>query len=249
MNALRLAISWLTVAPIAGPSVVDRAASARAIALAPVVGAVLGAVATAVLWLLDCAGASSSVAGLAAVAVLALLTRGMHVDGLADTFDGLGTYGPPDRAREVMKSGGAGPFGVAAIVFAIGVQAMSFAALVDTQRWFAVALAVTLGRVAVVLACHRGGTAAPDTWFGAQVAGTQSPITITLWLVATLVAGGFAVQDHRWLGPLTVVLVLAATMLLIRHSMRRIGGLSGDLLGAAAELAVALAALGFALGG
>lgn len=244
----RLAFSWLTVLPVRGPDTVDRKAAGIAIAWAPVVGVVLGSLACAVLWLGTTAGASAPVAGLLAVGVLALSTRGMHLDGLADTADGLGSYGPPERAREIMKSGSAGPFGVTAIVFAIGLQAFSFAALADAQRWFAVVLAVALGRVAVVAACRTGITAAPGTGFGALVAGTQSPITVGLWALVAVLATYFAVPDHRWLGPLVVLLIAPAVLLLVRHCLRRFGGLSGDVLGTAIETTTALTALGFSLG-
>ncbi|MFD6160425.1 adenosylcobinamide-GDP ribazoletransferase [Nocardia sp. NPDC060256] len=241
MNGLRLAVSWLTVLPVRGPESVDRAAARRAIALAPLVGGLLGVGAAGLLWLLGWAGASSMLAGLLVVGALALVTRGMHLDGLADTMDGLGSYGPPERARQIMKSGGAGPFGVAAIVFAIGVQAFSFAALAAADRWFAVALAVTVGRVSVVLACRTGIAAAPDANFGALVAGTQRPLTAAAWSVAALAAALFATPD-RWQGPLAVLVALAASAVLVRHCVRRFDGLAGDTLGAAIELTVALTA-------
>lgn len=243
----RLAFSWLTVVPVRGPDTVDRKAAGIAIAWAPIVGVVLGASACAVLWLLTSAGASSPVAGLLAVGVLALSTRGMHLDGLADTADGLGSYGPPERAREIMKSGSAGPFGVAAIVFAIALQAFSFAAIADEERWFAVVLAVAIARVAVVAACRRGTTAAPGTGFGALVAGTQSPITISAWCLVAVAAAYFAVPAHGWLGPLVVATTALTVLILVRHCLRRLGGLSGDILGAVIEITTALAALGFSL--
>ncbi|MBF6516739.1 adenosylcobinamide-GDP ribazoletransferase [Nocardia cyriacigeorgica] len=243
----RLAFSWLTVVPVRGPDTVDRKAAGIAIAWAPIVGVVLGASACAALWLLISAGASSPVAGLLAVGVLALSTRGMHLDGLADTADGLGSYGPPERAREIMKSGSAGPFGVAAIVFAIALQAFSFAAIADEERWFAVVLAVAIARVAVVAACRRGTTAAPGTGFGALVAGTQSPITISAWCLVAVAAAYFAVPAHGWLGPLVVATTALTVLILVRHCLRRLGGLSGDILGAVIEITTALAALGFSL--
>ncbi|MBF6345910.1 adenosylcobinamide-GDP ribazoletransferase [Nocardia cyriacigeorgica] len=243
----RLAFAWLTVVPVRGPDTVDRKAAGIAIAWAPIVGVVLGASACAVLWLLISAGASSPVAGLLAVGVLALSTRGMHLDGLADTADGLGSYGPPERAREIMKSGSAGPFGVAAIVFAIALQAFSFAAIADEERWFAVVLAVAIARVAVVAACRRGTTAAPGTGFGALVAGTQSPITISAWCLVAVAAAYFAVPAHGWLGPLVVATTALTVLILVRHCLRRLGGLSGDILGAVIEITTALAALGFSL--
>lgn len=243
MLSLRLAFSWLTVLPVRGPDEIDRRAAARAIAAAPVAGLALGLAAAAVLWLLEPAGAA---AGFAAVAVLALLTRGMHLDGLADTFDGLGVYGPPERAREVMKSGGAGPFGVAAIAVVAGIQAGAFTTLAASGNWYAVILAVALGRVAVVAACRRGIEPAPDTRFGALVAGTQSRVAVAVWGTAAAAVSVFAVPGLAWSGPLIAVLALLVAVRLADHGVRRIGGLSGDLLGAAVELTTALSALGFA---
>ncbi|WP_068024995.1 adenosylcobinamide-GDP ribazoletransferase [Nocardia mexicana] len=242
MSGIRLALSWLTVLPIRGPGVVDRVIAGRAIALAPLVGLLLGGGAAGVLWVSATAGTSFGLAGLLAVAALALATRGMHLDGLADTMDGLGSYGPPERAREIMKSGGAGPFGVAALLFAVGIQALSFAALAEYGRWWAVVVAVAAGRVAVVLSCRRGGTAAPGAGFGALVAGTQSTIVAAAWCVIAVAAGVFATPDRLWLGALAVAAGLAVAALLVRHCHRRFGGLNGDVLGAASELTVTVTA-------
>ncbi|MFG1797908.1 adenosylcobinamide-GDP ribazoletransferase [Nocardia sp. NPDC049149] len=242
MNGVRLAVSWLTVLPVRGPERVDRGVAGTAITVAPLVGGLLGVGAAGLLWVLVWVGASSELAAILVVGALALITRGMHLDGLADTMDGLGSYGPPERARQIMKSGGAGPFGVAAIVFAVGVQAFSFAALAESAQWFAVGLAVMVGRVAVVLACRKGIAAAPDTSFGALVADTQPTVTAAAWSVLVLAAAVFATPDHRWLGPAAVLLALAVSTLLAHHCRRRFDGLTGDTLGATIELSVALTA-------
>lgn len=247
VNAVRLAVSWLTVAPISGPATVDRRGAGHAITLAPVVGLILGAIATGAMWALGRAGLDPLLAGLLTVGLLALLTRGMHLDGLADTVDGLGSYGPPERARQIMKSGGAGPFGVAALIFAIGIQAVAFAALAGQQRWWAIALAVAVGRVAVVVACRTGIPAAPEAGFGALVAGTQRPVVVAGWSVAALAGACVAVPATLWLGPLVTAIALAATWLIVRHCARRFEGLSGDILGAVVEITVSLAAVGFSL--
>ncbi|QIS19044.1 adenosylcobinamide-GDP ribazoletransferase [Nocardia terpenica] len=247
MNGIRLAFSWLTVFPVRGPETVERADAARAIAMAPVVGAVLGVGAAGLTRVFAAAGTGFALAGLLTVAALALVTRGMHVDGLADTMDGLGSYGPPERAREIMKSGGVGPFGVVALIVAIGVQALAFASLAADDRWWAIALAVAVGRVAVVPACRHGYAAAPGAGFGALVAGTQSLPTATVWTAVACVTAVFAVPDHWWLGPLAVAAALAATVFLVRHCVRRFDGLSGDVLGAVVETAVSVAAIGLSL--
>ncbi|MCU1648570.1 MAG: cobS [Nocardia sp.] len=248
MNGLRLAVSWLTVLPVRGPDEVDRKAAGRAIGWAPVVGLLLGVVAAGVVWGVGAVGGSWLLAGFVTVAGLGLVTRGMHIDGLADTMDGLGSYGPPERAREIMKSGGAGPFGVAALIFVIGIQAVSFAALAESGRWAALVLAVVAGRIAVVLACRRGIEAAPGAGFGALVAGTQAPLTGAVWAGIAVVAAVFS-TGNRWTGPVGVIVALGVSVLLVRHCVRRFGGLNGDVLGAALEFTVAIAAAILTFGG
>ncbi|MFC9665203.1 adenosylcobinamide-GDP ribazoletransferase [Nocardia sp. NPDC127606] len=248
MNALRLAVSWLTVVPIAGPALVDRRTAGHAITLAPLIGLALGAFAAGALRLSVSAGLTTLLAGFLVVGLLALLTRGMHLDGLADTVDGLGSYGPPARAREIMKSGGAGPFGVAALIFAIAVQAVAFATLAEQHRWLALVLAVAAGRVAVVLACRTGIPAAPDAGFGALVAGTQPRAAVLIWPTFAVVAAVAAVPDNLWLGPVVMIAALALTATITRHCVRRFEGLSGDILGTVVEITVSIAAVGFSLG-
>src|SRR5215211_6533149 len=102
---------------------------------APLVGLVLGGAATGVAvlgarWISPLAGA------VLAVAVLALLTRGLHLDGLADTADGLGPLRDRERALEVMRSGDVGPFGVATLVLTLLLQAACAASLLaDDDGW------------------------------------------------------------------------------------------------------------------
>ncbi|MBY6351739.1 adenosylcobinamide-GDP ribazoletransferase [Rhodococcoides corynebacterioides] len=244
---LRLALTWTTVVPLRGPSSVTRDDARRAIAAVPLVGVVLGAVATGILVLADAASLPPVLGGILAVAALALLTRGMHVDGLADTADGLGCYGPPERAREVMKSGGAGPFGVAALAAVGGVQAVAFGDLVARGHALSVIAAVTVARCAVVLACRASIPAATTTGFGALVAATQGRIAVSAWCVVAIAVGA-AVAAPWWQGAIAVALALAAATLLVRHCVRRFGGLVGDVLGATIEVTTAVVAVGLLVG-
>jgi adenosylcobinamide-GDP ribazoletransferase len=200
VRGLALALSWLTVLPVrtGAPSA---ATAAAAIRWAPVVGGLLGAAGGGVLLGLAALGVPPLVAGLLTVGFLGLATRGMHLDGLADVADGLGCYGPPERALAVMRDGGAGPFGVVALVVAVGVQAAALAAVPPASALLTVALAAAAGRA------------------------------------------GFALAGIR--GVLAVVLGAGPVVLLSWHTARRLGGMTGDVLGAASELAttVALVAL------
>ncbi|WP_233266708.1 adenosylcobinamide-GDP ribazoletransferase [Tomitella fengzijianii] len=243
-----LALSWLTVLPVPVPhGGIDRARARRAIFSAPAVGALLGAAAAGFLWCAVTVGLTPTLAGLIAVGLLALATRGMHVDGLADTVDGLGCYGPPERALEVMRSGGAGPFAVAAMVVLLGCQALALGGLADASRWTAVVVAVAVGRAAVVIACRRGIAPATPGGFGGLVAGSQPAAVLAAWTLAAVAASLFAVPGRMWQGPVVVVVVLAATVAFTAHCARRFGGITGDVLGAVIEGTVAITAVAFTL--
>ncbi|MEV8440412.1 adenosylcobinamide-GDP ribazoletransferase [Actinosynnema sp. NPDC051121] len=222
---MRLALSWLTVLPVRVGEV-DARAARRAIAFAPFVGLLLGAAAAALLQL----PLPDLVKGFLVVGFLALATRGMHLDGLADTADGLGCYGPPERALAVMKDGGAGPFAVVALIVVLGAEAAAF----PTVDWPTILLALTTGRAAFILCCLRGTPAARPEGLGALVAGSQPPWLAAAWWT-TLATAAFFI--HPWQGPLSIALAAALVLALTHHTGKRFGGITGDVLGAACETA------------
>jgi adenosylcobinamide-GDP ribazoletransferase len=247
-GGLRLAVSWLTVLPVGPPVEVNRAIARRALYWAPLVGAGLGLLAAGVLAALHALGAPGLLAGVAVVAALAGLTRGMHLDGLADTADGLGCYGGPQRALDVMRDGSTGPFAVVALVLVLTTQAAALGALAETGRLIPVVLAMISGRVAFGWCARTGVPPARPAGMGALVAGSQPPTVPMAWS-ATLLGGGLAAVPGRfWQGALAVGLAALVVLVVSAHTRRRFGGVTGDVLGAASELASTVVLASCALG-
>ena len=238
LDGLRLALTTLTVLPVRTGRI-DRRSAAVAMSAAPVIGALLGAVLAAVFVLLG----QGLLAATVTVAAGALLTRGLHLDGLADTVDALGSYRRGGAALEIMKKPDIGPFGVAAITLVLLIQA---AALSEAGPG-AIVAAWAAGRLGISVACRRGVPAARPEGLGALVASTV-PVPVVLVAAAVVVAGAvWAAPGRPWQGPAAVAGALLVTVLLLRHAVRRFGGITGDVIGATVELTTTVALIGLAV--
>jgi adenosylcobinamide-GDP ribazoletransferase len=162
-----------------------------------------------------------------------LLTRGFHLDGLADAADALGSLAPRERMLAIMKDSAVGAFGVLALVLTLGAKWIAVARLVEsgTGVWIVAAYVVSRAaqvELAVVLPYARaeGGTARA---FVRDARGVHRLVAWTLaFLMITLVCGpaGVAVLVGGW---------LLARALGWRF-MKMLGGVTGDLLGATSEI-------------
>ena len=246
----RLSVGTLTAIPIRPPVTVDRATSRTAMLLAPVVVLPLGLLVAALLWLAERADLPYLAAGFVAVGALALGSRALHLDGLSDTVDGLTASYDRERALAVMRSGSAGPAGVVALVVVLGTQAAALASLAHNPRAALLAGAlVCVSRCALSLTCLAGVPAARPDGIGAPSSGVVPvPLAVVSWLLgAAAVAGlGAWAGVDWWRCVLAVAAAAILVGLVIRTAIRRIGGVTGDVYGAAIELALAALLIGCA---
>ncbi len=245
--ALRLAVGTLTVLPV-GVSTPTSGVTGRAMLLAPLAILPLALVSAAASWGAAAIGWPSLLVGLVGVGVLALGTRAIHLDGLADTVDALGSGWDRARALTIMRSGDIGPMGVVALVLVLGAQVVAVGELVS--GWPSAALLVVLicsSRVAVGLACAQGIPAARPGGLGAAVAGSvpRGAVVISWLSVLVAITAALVLSGGRWWsGPLSVSVALLAAGLILRHCVRRFGGVTGDVMGAVVEITFTVLVLG-----
>ena len=258
-RAAALALSLFSVLPVppswSGRDAVADGLAGRALRWLPAVGALLSLLGWAVA-LIFWGGAGHGTAVLGAmvwVCAMALLTRGLHLDGLADVADGLGSRRPAAEALVIMRKSDIGPFGVAAVVTGLLLQ---FGAVLTVFGWAGRGQALVLllvaavtGRLAALDAARPTVPAVRPAGFGALVAGTApvavragaTGVTLVLgWLLLGLTSTGFA--RALWL-PLAVVVGLVAGRLVTAHTVRRLGGVNGDVFGAVVEITTTVALL------
>lgn len=247
-DALRLGFGTLTAIRVPPPRSADKARAGWAMTFAPLVSAVLAGIALALIEILDSAGI---VVGFLMIGLLALLTRGMHLDGLADAADGLGAakggFADPVRSLEVMRRGDVGPFGLVTLVIVIGIQAASLGELLSAGHGIAaLVLALVVSRFVLPILCMRGVPAARTDGLGPLVAGSVGGVQV---IASGLLAAALAVAldalltmdsaQHLLSGGATLAAVgsgIAVGVLFALRCIRRFGGITGDVLGACVEL-------------
>jgi adenosylcobinamide-GDP ribazoletransferase len=224
-----VAFRYLTVLPLPRSRVAGDLG--RAAGWFPVVGLGLGACLALASLAVDNV-VPPGVGAMLLVALWALLTGGLHLDGLADTSDGLGGGWSRERALSIMRDARSGPYGVTAIVLVLGVKAATLASLPEGLAWRALVLAPVLGRTGPLLLARLCPPARSEGAGHALAAGVRWP---------TLAAGGLVAvpASVATLGAWGVLALAASGLLawgLAVHLRRRLGGFTGDTLGALVEV-------------
>ncbi|MGH3351672.1 MAG: adenosylcobinamide-GDP ribazoletransferase [Nocardioides sp.] len=245
-DAWRLAVGTLTAMPVRPPGHVDRQRAALAMMLAPLAALPLALGAAAVVLLGQLAGLPHLVTALLAVSVVVAGNRALHLDGLADTVDGMAASYDRERSLAVMKTGTSGPAGVTAVVLVLGLQAAALASVLagasGVRPAVLVLVAVCASRSALTLCCVRGVRPAREDGLGRTFTQTVSPtLVLVVWVAAAaaLAAAAWWVGMEWWHGALAAALATAVVAAILVRAVRRFGGVTGDVFGAAVEASLA----------
>ena len=254
MNArLARSISMFTIVPVRVPVGLQPGEGVGALLWLPAVGAFVGAAAALPAAAIgEWAPHADLLGAVLAVALLAVLTRCLHLDGLADTADGLGSGAPAARALEIMRQSDIGPFGVVVLIFVVGADVASLGGL-QGGPWTPVgvlAVAAATGRVAAVHAAVRGVGAARDVRLREHRREPRAGGAAVAWTVGVLGLGAaVAVGLSIPVGWILVAPGHRAGRRAPAPAARRpaSGRRTGDVFGALIEPATAVTLIGVAL--
>ena len=229
MRSFFAALQFLTLLPFPRQMEHFPAEVGRSAIFFPVIGFMLGSILVLVNFLLD-PFASAGLLSAILVTLLTLGTGGLHLDGVGDTFDGLGSGGDRDRVLSVMDDSHIGVFGLIAIVLVLLLKIHALESM-DVDRWRALLVAPILGRWAMVLLAYRSKAAK---------AGLGSNLIDHLrtkhFLLATLLTLLLVTVIFRRNGIVMMAWVAVFTIASKNYFHRRLGGVTGDIFGAVGEL-------------
>ncbi len=230
---LRIALVFLTRFPIRIPTHEPARPLAEVATFFPVAGALVGLCGGLVFGIADLLGLPSLLAAVLAVAAMVLATGGLHEDALADVADGFGAGGARDRILTIMRDSRVGTYGVLALILATTARIGALMTLADPTLVLAVLLAAgaasrtaAVGLMVWLPAARSDGLGATAGKPGAE----RFYVAATIAVLAGLLFMGIGAT-------VTAAIVGGSVAVLLgRLALKRIGGHTGDVLGAAVQL-------------
>ncbi len=200
----------------------------------PIVGIVIGGIAAAALYGLDQI-LPLFPASVIAVLVMVAGSAGLHADGLADSADGLLSSRPRERVLEIMRDSHIGTMGVLAVVAVLLLKVSLLTSIAGPDRWRLVLLAPIAGRCGLLLVMSLFPYARPEGGLATvfRSGGTRA-VLLAAWAVAVVFVAGWLCASFRGLAIAGASVALA--LLFGWYARRRIGGYTGDILGATSEI-------------
>ena len=241
-NEFNIALQFLTRLPVGGEVEHSDEAFARSARFYPAVGLLVGAIAAGVYFV------SSIFFPSILSTVLALLTGvaatgALHEDGLADSFDGLIGGQDRDRTLEIMRDSSIGTYGILALIFAFALKLTAISEMWGWDAFWSIIIAHAVSRHAMVEVIGRYDYARSDSAKFSKPDVSGEDLTYArLWVIAALVASALLVGIWATLVGVAVMAVVVSGF--AQTFVRKIGGYTGDCLGATQQIAEAAFLLG-----
>lgn len=239
IRSLILMFQFMTRLPIPIEIEMDQKTISKGIVFLPLVGMVVGAISWAVYYLLSFI--NIDIAALGAVIANVAATGGLHIDGLSDTCDGFFSARSRERILEIMKDSRVGTFGVIAIVMVLLAKYTLISNLPQDMALLALVLTSGSSRFAAAFLITFGKSARPG---GLGDMFSSSSSKGYFWASAAVFAA-IGIIFGGWSFIISLVVILAFSLLLMRRSYRIIGGLTGDVYGAGIEICDVLGLITF----
>ncbi|MBM4278219.1 MAG: adenosylcobinamide-GDP ribazoletransferase [Deltaproteobacteria bacterium] len=233
------ALSFLTILPMGGNTITEDRELARSMAFFPVVGLLIGLILCPGYYLLSLFFLKPLVIWLT-IGLLVFLTRGLHLDGFADTMDGLSSGGSRENILEVMRDSRIGAFGVMSLIFLIGAKYFALDQIPNSSFYPSLILMTVLGRNSMVLVCYRSPYARSGEGLGKPFSENLHFREMAVSLILTF---GIALLLTGTKGILVFLGVGLFSMGYRFFFIKRLGGVTGDILGGANEISELLTLL------
>ncbi len=242
MKYLLTAFDLLTSLPLPASKNWQAGDSGRSAVWYSLVGLCIGALVAGAFALLQIYF-SHTISAALALAFWVVLTGGLHLDGLADCFDGMFHASNPERRLQIMKDPHTGAFGVIGLILVLLIKFSVLTSLSSTRATGAILLSASFARWCVLLA-GKQPPARPDGLGADFAAGLRTHAII----LGGLIPLGLAVW-LGWIGFFALGLGLLVTALILFMAKKNLGGITGDVLGMIIELVETVVLLTFAFGG
>lgn len=241
MKPFLIALQFLTTVPVHLKIMPTKQQNAQSLLFYPVIGLLIGCI------LFACASLLATIpVVLSATLIVVLwvwLTGGLHLDGLADTSDAwVGGFGDKERTLRIMKDPSCGPIGVLSLILLCAVKWSAIYVILDLGQFNALILFPLLGRIAPLFLFLTTDYVRKNGLGSSIAEFIPRTLAIIVIIVGLLISAYFGVIG------LCVSILMLITLLYLRYNFKqRIGGITGDTIGASIEIVEAVSLLSFAI--
>jgi adenosylcobinamide-GDP ribazoletransferase len=234
MKQFLIALQFLTVLPIKIKSEIKEKDFGTSLLYFPVIGILIGLVLSAAVFTLGVL--PNLVVGVVILILSIVITGGIHLDGFADTCDGFYGSKPKEKILEIMRDSRVGTMGVVGVVCLLLLKFTLIVSIPQKILWKVLIMMAVFARWSQVLACYTSKYARKEgkAEYFIEYAGKKE------FFIGILLTSGLFFLLMQMKGMILFVISMFPTMLFIHCIKRKIGGMTGDTIGAVNEIAEVL---------